>query len=57
MGETEIMAKIIVVETREPLPIGYAEWKQLLRIRFSTLKKVKSHTFRDNLRIRVENEK
>lgn len=49
------MAKIIVVETRKPLPIGYADWRQLLRIRLSTLEKVKSHTFRDNLRIRVEN--
>jgi len=44
----------LIVEKREKLPIGYTEWKKILKIDYSTLKKVRSHTFRNNLRIRVE---
>lgn len=44
----------IIVEERSKLPMGYTSWKQILRIDYDTLKKVKKHTFRNDLRIRVE---
>ena len=44
----------IIVEERGKLPMGYTLWKQILRINYNTLKKVKKHTFRNDLRIRVE---
>lgn len=44
----------IIVEERSKLPMGYTPWKPILRIDSDTLKKVKKHTFKHNLRIRVE---
>lgn len=44
----------IIVERREKLPMGYSKWKPLITIDYDVLKKVTSHTFTKNLRIRLE---
>ena len=53
IAEVKTMTDIIV-EKRSKLPMGYTLWKQILRINYDTLKKVEKHTFRNDLRIRVE---